>query len=79
DAPQEQVFAAERAFANTMAERDLQAFSDFVSEEAIFFSSEVPLGDFSGSEPNGTYLIFLGWPCNLISSLASGRGFISSG
>jgi ketosteroid isomerase-like protein len=33
----------ERAFARTMAERDLAAFSGFLSEEAIFFSGPEPL------------------------------------
>ncbi len=37
--PREQVFAAERAFAASMAGRDLTAFASFVDEEAIFFSS----------------------------------------
>jgi uncharacterized protein (TIGR02246 family) len=32
-----QVAAAERAFAKTMADRDLDAFAQFVSEEALFF------------------------------------------
>jgi ketosteroid isomerase-like protein len=36
--PKEQVFAVERAFAQTMANRDLKAFSEFLSEEAIFFT-----------------------------------------
>ena len=40
---QEQVFAAERAFARTMADRDLAAFSDLVSEEAVFFDGATPL------------------------------------
>ena len=35
--PQDQVFAAERAFARTMASRDVHAFAAFVSEEAVFF------------------------------------------
>lgn len=39
----EQVFAAERAFADSLAARNLQAFASFVSEEAIFFSGPVPL------------------------------------
>jgi len=34
---QEQVRQAEQAFAKTMADRDLEAFSAFVSEEAVFF------------------------------------------
>jgi ketosteroid isomerase-like protein len=33
----EQVFAAERAFARTMADRDLKAFSSHLSSEAVFF------------------------------------------
>ncbi len=36
--PTEQVFAVERAFARTMVDRDLQAFSAFLSDEAVFFS-----------------------------------------
>ena len=40
---QEQVFAAERAFARTMADRDLAAFSDLVSEEAVFFDGATAL------------------------------------
>jgi ketosteroid isomerase-like protein len=37
--PQEQVRSAETAFAQTMADRDLDAFATFVSEEAVFFGS----------------------------------------
>jgi len=41
---QQQVFAAERAFARTMADRDLDAFTGFVAPEAIFFGGgTVPL------------------------------------
>jgi ketosteroid isomerase-like protein len=36
---QEQVRSAERAFAQTMADRDLEAFAAFVSEEAVFFGA----------------------------------------
>lgn len=39
----DQVMAAERAFAKAMADRNLQDFAAFVSEEAIFFSGPVPL------------------------------------
>jgi ketosteroid isomerase-like protein len=39
----QQVMAAERAFAKTMADRDHQAFARFVSEEAVFFSGPTPL------------------------------------
>jgi ketosteroid isomerase-like protein len=37
DSPQQQVFAAERAFARSMADRDEAAFANHVSDEAIFF------------------------------------------
>jgi ketosteroid isomerase-like protein len=43
DGARRQVFAAERAFAKTMADRDLGAFAEFVSEEAVFFSGPQPL------------------------------------
>jgi ketosteroid isomerase-like protein len=36
-AARDAVFAAERAFARSMADRDLQAFSRHVSAEAVFF------------------------------------------
>jgi ketosteroid isomerase-like protein len=35
----DQVWAAEVAFARTLAQRDLKAFSAYVSDEAIFFSA----------------------------------------
>lgn len=34
-----EVMAAERAFAATMAHRDLQAFGEFLDEDAVFFSA----------------------------------------
>jgi ketosteroid isomerase-like protein len=37
------VFAAERAFARSMADRDLQAFARHVSEDAVFFGTPEPL------------------------------------
>jgi ketosteroid isomerase-like protein len=42
-AAREQVMAAERAFAKTMADRDLKAFGSFVSEDTVFFSGPKPL------------------------------------
>lgn len=38
-----QVMEVERAFAKTMADRDLRAFAGFVSDEAVFFSGPAPL------------------------------------
>jgi len=40
---QQQVFATERAFAQTMADRDLKAFAAFIAEEAVFFSGPTAL------------------------------------
>jgi ketosteroid isomerase-like protein len=38
-----QVIDTETAFAKTMADRNLDAFAKFVSEEAVFFSAPTPL------------------------------------
>ena len=40
---QDQVRATERAFAKTMADRDHEAFTSFLSEETIFFSGSTPI------------------------------------
>lgn len=40
---QQQVADTERAFAKTMADRDLAAFGRFLSDETIFFSGPTPL------------------------------------
>lgn len=39
----QQVMAVERAFAQTMAQRDHAAFTRFLSDEAVFFSGPTPL------------------------------------
>jgi len=38
-----QVAATERAFANTMAQRDFEKFVSFLAEETIFYSGDTPL------------------------------------
>jgi ketosteroid isomerase-like protein len=43
EAAREQVAATERAFAKSMADRDLQAFGTFLSDDAVFFSGPQPL------------------------------------
>lgn len=43
DSLQHQVMAAERAFAKSMADRDHEAFTRHLSEEAIFFNGETPI------------------------------------
>ncbi|HEU0204257.1 MAG TPA: nuclear transport factor 2 family protein [Burkholderiaceae bacterium] len=40
---QREVAATERAFAQTMADRDHAAFANFLAEEAVFFSGPKPL------------------------------------
>ena len=55
DAARAQVLAAERAFARTMAERDLQAFGRFVADEAVFFGAP-------GQPPlRGRAAVIAGW------------------
>ena len=39
----EEVFAAERAFARSMAERDFAAFGRYVAADCVFFSGNTPL------------------------------------
>ena len=42
--PRDEVIAAERAFAKTMADRDHTAFATFVAEDAVFFGNGVLRG-----------------------------------
>ena len=42
DEAKAQVFATERAFARTMADRDYAAFTSFLSADAVFFSGPEP-------------------------------------
>ncbi len=37
------MFATERGFARTMADRDFTAFTSYLSEEAVFFTGKTPL------------------------------------
>lgn len=39
----QEVIKAERAFAKSMADRDINTFTSWLSEEAIFFTSQTPL------------------------------------
>jgi ketosteroid isomerase-like protein len=43
ESAREQVWAAELAFARTMAERKLPAFAEFIADEAVFFSGTTAL------------------------------------
>jgi ketosteroid isomerase-like protein len=80
----QEVEARERAFAQTLEDRDLDAFLTFVSPEAIFFSGEKPLRGreeigrawtpyFSG--PNAPF----SWQPDVVEVLESGDLAITSG
>jgi len=43
DARRAEVFAAERAFARSMAERDFASFGHYIAVDCVFFSGDVPL------------------------------------
>jgi ketosteroid isomerase-like protein len=43
DSPRDQVWAAEVAFARSMADRNAQAFAEFIADEAVFFAGTTPL------------------------------------
>lgn len=79
-----EVEARERAFARTMAERDLDAFGTFVSEEAVFFNGNVPIRGrdaivaawtpfFQGPEAP------FSWEPDVVTVLESGELALSSG
>ncbi len=79
-----QVEARERAFARTMAERDLDAFGTFVSDEAVFFNGNEPIRGreaivaawapfFQGQEAP------FAWEPDVVTVLASGGLALSSG
>ena len=80
----EQVWAAEVAFARTMAERDIRAFGEFLADEAVFFSGTTALHGkskviegwssfFTGPEPP------FSWEPDQVEVLESGTLAISTG
>ncbi|WP_233151761.1 DUF4440 domain-containing protein [Pelomonas sp. KK5] len=82
--PQDDVFAAERAFAASMARRDLKAFGESVSDEAVFFGGKAPLrgraavlqgwaGYFEGARAP------FSWEPDAVEVLASGSLALSTG
>lgn len=82
--PQQQVLETERAFAKTMADRDLAAFGRFVSAEAVFVSSTRTL---RGRQQviDGWRKLYEGpaapfsWEPKTVEVLSSGRLALSSG
>ena len=81
--PQRQVVEAERAFAKTMADRDAEAFAEYVSEEAVFYGREILRGRRQVAE--GWSLYFQGpeapfsWEPEHVEVLPSGSLALSSG
>lgn len=81
---QQQVFAAERSFAKTMADRRLEDFGRFVSDEAIFFGGkDVQRGK---AEVVGAWSRFFegeqapfSWEPDQVEVLASGELALSTG
>lgn len=80
----DQVWAAELAFAKSMADRDLNAFGQFISDEAIFFSGKTVLTGkasvvaawasfFGGQTPP------FSWQPDQVEVLASGTLALSTG
>jgi ketosteroid isomerase-like protein len=80
----QQVADTERAFAQTMADRDFEAFTSFLSDETVFFAGNTPLRGkqqvadawkryFDG--PDAPF----SWEPELVEVLASGTLALSSG
>lgn len=79
-----QVFQAESAFAQTMADRDLQAFAAHVAVDAVFFGRQGPLRG-RAAVVAGWQRFFEGpaapfsWSPEAVEVLASGTLALSSG
>jgi len=84
DSRREEVFAAERAFARTMAERDFAAFGRYVTADCVFFSGNTPLRGraavLAAWKPffDGAQAPF-SWEPDQIEVLASGELALSTG
>jgi ketosteroid isomerase-like protein len=79
-----QVEDTERAFAQTMADRDFEAFQSFLSDEAVFFAGNTPLrGKQQVSDTWQRYFeepaAPFSWEPELVEVLASGTLALSSG
>ena len=84
DAARDQVWAAEVAFARTMADRDAQAFAGFIADEAVFFAGTTPLrGKAKVVEGWAAYFTDKEAPCSWapdqVEVLASGTLALSTG
>ena len=84
DLLRQQVEDTERAFAQTMADRDFAAFTSFLSGEAVFFSGDTPLrGKQAVSDAWQAYFdgpeAPFSWAPELVVVLESGALALSSG
>ena len=83
DALAEQVRAAETAFAKTMADRDLAAFTGFVAEDAVFRGATLRIG--RAQIVDGWKHYFdkpvppFSWAPDLVTVAADGRSAVSTG
>lgn len=80
----EEVERTERAFAQTMADRDLSAFASFLADESIFFAGKTPLrGSSAVVERWSRYFegedAPFSWEPDQVEVLASGTLALSSG
>jgi len=80
---EDEVRAAERAFAKTMADRDHAAFQSFVAEEAVFFGREARRGRAAVAAAWKPYFdgpkAPFSWEPEHVAVLASGTLALSSG
>jgi ketosteroid isomerase-like protein len=84
DAAREQVASTERAFAKTMADRDLKGFGTFLAEETVFFAGPKPLRGKQAVIDAWTRLYAqpqapFSWEPKTVEVLASGTLALSSG
>lgn len=80
----QQVEDTERAFARSMADRDFDAFTSFLADEAVFFSGDMPLrGNQAVSDAWRPYFdgpdAPFSWAPELVVVLESGGLALSSG
>lgn len=80
----QEVIKAERAFAKSMADRDKDAFTSWLSEEAIFFTTQTPLrGKKEIVEYWSRYFTSndapFSWDPDLVEVISSGTLALSSG
>lgn len=79
-----QVFAVEQAFADTMAQRDHEAFKAFLADDAVFFSGDSPLrGKATVAEHWARYFVAdrapFSWAPESVEVLESGELALSTG